>query len=99
MPFFGILPDLHELNISGNPFYKISVDDLSPLCRLKKLDITNIGPNHIDECDCFKLQSYLVAQEVKVYPEVRAICDYRLGGKFLYLSSFTVLTIPIIINC
>ncbi|XP_044740950.1 leucine-rich repeat-containing protein 19-like [Chrysoperla carnea] len=75
MPRFGIMPYLYHLNISGNNFEKITIDDISPLCRLKILDVTNIGTNQISTCECIQLQNYLADMKVNVLPDIKSICN------------------------
>lgn len=39
LPNLGLLPNLVELNLTGNPIASISAEQLAPLCRLKVLHV------------------------------------------------------------
>ncbi|XP_026471298.1 vasorin-like [Ctenocephalides felis] len=55
LPDLGILPDLTEFNISGNPLLSLLPVDIAPSCSLKSLDMTEIN---VDYCSCLLLEKW-----------------------------------------
>lgn len=49
LPNFGILPDLWLLNISSNPMTDLTIEQFSPMCNLRSLDVNN---TRIPQCSC-----------------------------------------------
>ncbi|XP_052860420.1 leucine-rich repeat-containing protein 38 [Anopheles cruzii] len=63
LPDFGILPDLWQLNISSNPMKKLTLEQFSPMCHLKTLDLNN---TQIAVCSCQILTAELTLRRTKV---------------------------------
>lgn len=64
VPNFGILPQLHTLNLSGNALSTIKSTDFSPYCHLKLLDLNNTRTKNI--CTCSAVVTHLIARSVNV---------------------------------
>jgi Leucine-rich repeat (LRR) protein len=53
----GILPDLFHLNISLNPLRDLKIEQFSPFCHLREVNISN---SEMRPCDCEKVRQFLV---------------------------------------
>ncbi|XP_053688175.1 CD180 antigen [Sabethes cyaneus] len=63
LPNFGILPDLWQLNISSNPMTELTVDQFSPMCNLRSLDLNN---TQIQICSCQLITAELSTRRTKI---------------------------------
>ncbi|XP_058459365.1 uncharacterized protein LOC131435467 isoform X2 [Malaya genurostris] len=63
LPNFGILPDLWQLNISSNPMTELTVEQFSPMCNLRSLDLNN---TQIPICACQTMTTELTARRTKI---------------------------------
>ncbi|XP_058119668.1 toll-like receptor 4 [Anopheles coustani] len=63
LPDFGILPDLWQLNISSNPMKELTLNQLSPMCNLKMVDLNN---TQTDGCACQVMAAELVLRGTTV---------------------------------
>ncbi|XP_053674290.1 toll-like receptor 4 [Anopheles nili] len=71
LPDFGILPDLWQLNISSNPMKELTLEQFSPMCNLKSLELNN---TQIPICPCQVLTAELVLRRTKImYPPLYCI--------------------------
>lgn len=64
LPNFGILPDLWQLNISSNPMTDLTVDQFSPMCNLRSLDL---NATHVPTCSCQLITSELSTRRTVIY--------------------------------
>ncbi|XP_065217316.1 uncharacterized protein LOC135843377 [Planococcus citri] len=53
-------PPLKELDLSKNPLYEFTVEDIAPLCDLRKLnvDYSGMGSRHRN-CECLRLKEWV----------------------------------------
>lgn len=56
IPDFGILPDLHQLNISHNSMRDLKPQQFSPFCKLSKIELNNTG---MERCRCREVLHFL----------------------------------------
>lgn len=77
---FGILPDLHHLNISSNYMRDLTPQQFSPFCNLKEVDLNNTA---MHKCRCMEIVDFLTINrriEIATYP-----CKVSSsGGKFKF---------------
>lgn len=75
---FGILPDLHHLNMSSNYMRDLTPQQFSPFCNLKEVDLNNTS---MHKCRCTEIYDFLTITrhiELTTYP-----CKpSNSGGKF-----------------
>lgn len=64
LPNFGILPDLWQLNISSNPMTELTIDQFSPLCNLRSLDL---NATQIPICSCQIITAELSSRRTVIY--------------------------------
>lgn len=76
VPDFGILPDLWQLNISGNPLLEINAEQFSPLCALNSVDFNE---TQVPNCQCHALSRYLKVRDVTVD---NLVCDSVPLGEY-----------------
>lgn len=82
LPDFGILPDLWLLNISSNPMADLTLEQLAPLCNLRKLDMND---THVEQCACQEITTQLDRRNIYIinsnmhclpmYSSERKTCD------------------------
>lgn len=63
IPKFGILPDLWQLNVSGNNLRELKFDQIQGLCGLRSVDFNN---SHVPLCECRLLDVKLFERMVDV---------------------------------
>lgn len=66
--FGGPVPNLVQLNITGNPIEEITPDDLAPLCQLKYLHVTpdTLFQKSHKLCACLKLEAWTTMYAINV---------------------------------
>lgn len=64
LPNFGILPDLWQLNISSNPMTDLTIDQFSPMCNLRSLDL---NATKIPPCSCQLITAELSTRRTVIY--------------------------------
>lgn len=77
---FGILPDLHHLNISSNYMRDLTPQQFSPFCNLKEVDLNNTS---MHKCRCLEIYDFLTITrhiETATYP--CKMTSLSSGGKF-----------------
>lgn len=83
IPDFGVLPYLHRLNISHNNMRDLTMQQLSPFCQLKLIDLTDTD---MDKCQCSKLLKFLfVKREADLSRQF--FCDEDPASKRFTLNS------------
>lgn len=63
LPKFGILPDLWQLNVSGNTLSELKFDQIQGFCGLRSVDFNN---THVPLCECRLLDVKLFERGVDV---------------------------------
>lgn len=63
IPKFGILPDLWQLNISGNSLHEFKFDQLQGFCGLKTIDFNN---SLVPTCECRLVDAKLYERNVDI---------------------------------
>lgn len=56
IPDFGILPYLHRLNISHNHMHSLTIQNISPFCQLKSIDLNGTD---VEKCRCSEILTFL----------------------------------------
>lgn len=64
LPNFGILPDLWQLNISSNPMTELTIDQFSPMCNLRSLDL---NATKIPPCSCQLITAELSTRRTVIH--------------------------------
>jgi len=68
-PTLGTLPNLKELNLTGNPLTAVTPADLAPLCRLEKLHLPPSlyrQPGVAAQCQCHRLLTWTTQRYISL---------------------------------
>nr|CAH7768148.1 unnamed protein product [Callosobruchus chinensis] len=67
-PYFGTMPFLSFLNISGNQYYSMKPKHFLGLCRLQILVTDNVTIEFDNPCDCWSVNKWLLDNQVRFTP-------------------------------
>nr|CAI5823937.1 unnamed protein product [Callosobruchus analis] len=67
-PYFGPMPFLASLNISGNQYYSLKPKYFLGLCRLQILITENVTIDFDEPCDCWNVNKWLLDNQVRFTP-------------------------------
>lgn len=81
IPDFGVLPELHTLNISSNSMRDLTPQQFSPFCNIKEVDMNNTG---IEKCRCEEVTRFLYKKR-DAYLLSSFYCDAISSGNSLIL--------------
>lgn len=81
IPDFGILPELHKLNLSLNSMRDLTPQQFSPFCHIKEIDLNSTS---MEKCRCEEVTRFLFRKR-EAYLLSSFYCDAISSGK---LKSF-----------
>lgn len=77
IPDFGVLPELHTLNISSNSMRELTPQQFSPFCNIKEIDMNNTA---MEKCRCEEVTRFLYKKR-DAYLLSSFYCDAISSGK------------------
>lgn len=95
IPDFGVLPELHTLNISSNSMRDLTPQQFSPFCNIKEVDMNNTG---IDKCRCEEVTRFLYKKR-DAYLLSSFYCDAISSGNSLILIILNFLNAEFLLEC
>lgn len=67
LPDMGVLPNLQELNLTGNPLSTLTPVQLSSMCRLRTLYVPkSLYKSLNSECDCYKFLAWTAQKNINL---------------------------------
>lgn len=85
IPDFGILPELHTLNVSSNSMRDLTPQQFSPFCNIKEVDLNN---TIMEKCRCEEVTRFLFKKR-EAYLLSSFYCDAISSGKIFVKKVFS----------
>lgn len=70
LPYLGELPNLLELDLTGNPLGNLNVTQIASFCHLEVFHVPSelFTPRYTMSCDCMRVQAWTAQHSIVIHP-------------------------------